>query len=206
MTAAKRFYRRAYALAAFLFGLFFRLEFIGRENIPSGAAVVCTNHSDWLDSVFLELALGKDDKAHIMGKKELLKIPLLSWFVRKMEMIPVDRSVSDTAAIRLSLGYLKSGAKVAIFPEGHRVSDGESSDARNGAVWLAVRAGAPVLPMYIPRKKPIFGRIRLVIGEPYAADGGEGGKRLRSDDYGRLAAGLMDKINALSGADRGGRA
>jgi hypothetical protein len=52
--------------------------------------------------------------------------------------------------------------------------------------------------MYIPRKKPIFGIVRLIIGSPYTvcADA----RRVTADEYGALAAQLMDKIGALGRA------
>jgi 1-acyl-sn-glycerol-3-phosphate acyltransferase len=195
MTDTRRFYRRAYALATFLFGIFFRFEIIGGKNIPRGAALVCANHSDWLDPIFLEFAFGKDDQVHIIGKVELFRIPVLSWLIRKLGMISVDRGAADVSAMRQSLQYLKNGEKVAIFPEGRRVSESETAQARNGAIWLADRADAPILPMYIQRKKPLFGRIRLVIGDPYTVGGEE--RRLSAGDRGVLASQLMDKIVAL---------
>ncbi|MDR1588633.1 MAG: 1-acyl-sn-glycerol-3-phosphate acyltransferase [Oscillospiraceae bacterium] len=195
MTDSRIFYRRAYAFAFFLFGIFYRFEITGGENIPRGAAMVCANHSDWLDPIFLEFAFGKDDRAHIIGKVELFRIPGLSWLIRKLGMIAVDRGAADISAMRQSLQYLKNGEKVAIFPEGHRVPENETADAGSGAIWLADRAGAPVLPMYIQRRKRVFSKIRLVIGSPYTV-GGEG-RRLNAGDRAALSAQLMDKITAL---------
>jgi 1-acyl-sn-glycerol-3-phosphate acyltransferase len=191
----RRFYRFAYTLAHFLFCLFFRFSVTGGENIPKGAVMVCANHTDWLDTVFLELAFGKDDLVHFLGKAEILKVPLLSWFARKLEMIPVDRSGGDVSAMRKSLQYLKNGEKVAIFPEGRRVSADGSAAAKNGAIWLAERAGVPILPLYITKKKRVFGRIELIVGQPYTI--GETGRRLRADERSELSARLMSAIMEL---------
>jgi 1-acyl-sn-glycerol-3-phosphate acyltransferase len=198
VTGARRFYRRAYVIIRFLLGIFFRFEITGGENIPRGAALVCANHSDWLDPILLEFAFGREDQVHIMGKVELFRVPVLSWFIRNLGMISVDRDAADVSAMRLSLQYLKNGEKVAIFPEGRRVSEDETTAAKNGAVWLAERANAPILPMYIQRKKPLFGRVRLVVGSPYTVGGGE--RRMSAGDRGDLAARLMDKIAALKPA------
>ncbi|MDR2665662.1 MAG: 1-acyl-sn-glycerol-3-phosphate acyltransferase [Oscillospiraceae bacterium] len=198
MTPSQRFYSRAFSIATFLFGLFFRFEVKGGENIPGGAAMVCANHSSWLDSVFLEFAFGRDDKVHIIGKAELFKIPVLAWFIKKIGMISIDRGTSDVGALRQSLEYLKNGEKVAIFPEGHRVPDDVSSSAKNGAVWLAERACAPIVPVYIPRKKLLFTKITLVIGRPYMV--GEEGRRMRADERAAQAARLLDRILSLKPA------
>jgi 1-acyl-sn-glycerol-3-phosphate acyltransferase len=198
VTAAQRFYSRAFTIATFLFGLFFRFEIRGGENIPRGAAMVCANHSSWLDSVFLEFAFGRDDKVHIIGKAELFKIPVLAWFIKKIGMISIDRGSNDIGALRQSLKYLKSGEKVAIFPEGHRVAEDLAAAAKNGAIWLAEKAGVPILPMYIPRKKPLFRKVTLVIGPPYTIN--EEGRRLRADERAEHAARLMERITSLKPA------
>jgi 1-acyl-sn-glycerol-3-phosphate acyltransferase len=201
VNAAKRFYRRAYALAIFIFGIFFRFEIEGLHNIPQGAAVVCANHSCWLDPIFLEFAFGKDNQVHIIGKASLFRVPALSWLIRKLEMIPVDRGRADVTAMRESLRYLGKGEKVAIFPEGRRLQSDDVSAAKSGAVWLANRAGAPILPMYIPRKKPLFHKVRMVVGAPYGVQAGGGhagaGGRLRGEDFKVMAEQVLERIAAL---------
>jgi len=63
--------------------------------------------------------------------------------------------------------FLKSGEKVLLFPEGTRHKDGEAGDAKTGAAMLAVRTGAPIVPVYVPAKKRWFRRTPVVIGAPF---------------------------------------
>ena len=102
--------------------LFFRLRVTGKSNIPSGAAVVCGNHSSNLDPIVLGVALGVRNPLCFMAKKELFDIPVLRGLLRALGTYPVDRGAADLKAIKDS-GGLKA-AKVVLFPQGTRVKTG----------------------------------------------------------------------------------
>ena len=195
MKPSYRFYRGCYRLARAAIGIFYRLRVVGRENIPEGAAMVCGNHSSLSDPFLVAFAFGVDHHMHFVAKVELFRLPVIAPILRKLGMISVNRDIQDTASIKSMLGYLKKDEKVAIFPEGTRASkDGEVS-AKSGAVKIADRARVPLVPVFLPRKKPLFTRVPVIIGEPYYPSSGEG--RLAADDYARLAEELMDRIYAL---------
>ena len=67
--------------------------------------------------------------------------------------------------------------------------------AKHGALKLAERSGAPIVPVYIPRKKRLFRRNTVVVGEPYYINHER--KKLTTEEYDELAAELMRKINGL---------
>ena len=175
--------------------LFYGLRIVGRENIPDGSALICANHSNSLDPVYLCAAVDRSQQVHMMAKKEIFKTRLLTWLFKKVGAFPVDRSTADISAIRTTLKYLKSGCKVGIFPEGTRVSQDDSVQAKHGALKLAERSGAPIVPVYIPRKKRLFRRNTVVVGEPYYINPER--KKLTTEEYDELAAELMRKINGL---------
>ena len=102
----------------------------------------------------------------------------------------------DVSTIKNTLAYFRNGEKVAIFPEGTRAFEADFSAAKNGAVKIAERAGVPVVPVFVPRKKKIFRRLPLVIGEPYYIEKQE--KKRSADDYTHLAEDLMGRIEALN--------
>jgi 1-acyl-sn-glycerol-3-phosphate acyltransferase len=110
-------------------------------------------------------------------------------------MIPVDRSINDITSIKTALGYLKNGERVLIFPEGTRAAKHDAGSAKSGAVKLAERAGVPVVPVFIPRRKPFFRKRKIVFGEPYYIEK-QTGKR-NADDYAKLSEDLMNIIQAL---------
>ena len=71
----------------------------------------------------------------------------------------------------------------------------ESTEAKTGAVMFAVRAGVPVVPVYIPRKKHWFRFTRITVGEAYYPD--VPARRSTPEDYQRAADELMRRIYAL---------
>lgn len=167
---------------------------LGAENIPEGAAIVCATHSNYIDPILLALAFGGDDPIHFMGKKELFKIPVLNGIMRALGAFPVDRGSSDIASIRTAMRFLKDGEKVGIFPEGTRTNEDEETDAKTGAIRLASKMKVPVVPVYLTRKKIIFRKVDLFIGEPYYITGEKRG------EFETLSQELMSRIYELRDA------
>ena len=191
-----RFYRGCYRIVRALVGVVYWLRVTGRENVPEGAAIVCANHSSMIDPFLIAFAFGIDCHMHIVAKVELFRIPVLSPILKKLGMISVDRDISDVTTIRNVLTYLKNGEKVLIFPEGTRTSEDDAISAKSGAVKIAERTKVPLIPVYLPRKKPLFSKVPIVIGETYTVENLS--CRRSAEDYLKLAGVLMGKIKALN--------
>jgi len=196
MKSSHRFYKGCYRVARVVLGLFYGLKAHGTERIPQGPYIACANHSSILDPFFLAFAFGLSNHMHIIAKAELYKVPVISAIMRKLGTIRVDRGIPDINSVKETLSYLNKGEKVAIFPEGTRTPVENAVAAKSGAVKIAQRANVPVIPVFIPRKKPLFRKIHIVIGEPYYVET-HNGKR-SSEEYIRLADVLMNKIEALN--------
>jgi len=197
---SKKFYRGCYRVAGPVLRFFRPIKVYGKENITKGAALVCANHSAMIDPFLIALSYGIDDPIHVMTKIEVFKVPVISTVLRKLGMISVDRSTIDVASIKTSLTYLKKGEKVVIFPEGTRISEYDSTAAKSGAVKLAERAGVPIVPVYLPRKKPFLKKIPVIFGEPYYIEKTEG--KRTAEDYAALSEELMKKIQALESSQK----
>jgi len=197
MKPSYRFYRGSYRLAHIFFKVFYFYKVKGRENVPKGAAMICANHSHMKDPVIISLACGIEHFVHYVAKIELFRIPVLRAIITKLGAISVDRDISDVSTIKTCLGYLKNNDKVSIFPEGRRLASADEAAAKNGAVKLAERTGVPIVPVFLPRRKPLFRRISVVIGEPYFIEKQE--SKRSAEDYNKLAEELMAKIEALGG-------
>jgi 1-acyl-sn-glycerol-3-phosphate acyltransferase len=193
--ASYKFFRVAFRIAGPVIRFFRPFKVIGKENMKKGAAMVCSNHSAMIDPFQIALAFGIDDNVHVIAKIELFKIPVLSWFLWKLGMICVDRSINDIESIKTSLAYMKKGKKVVIFPEGTRMSEFDAHAAKSGAVKLAERAGVPIIPVFLSRNKPFFKRSKVVIGAPYYIEKHDGKRNV--DDYAKLSEELMKKIQDL---------
>ena len=157
--------------------------------------MVCANHSAMIDPFQIAIAFGIDDNVHVIAKIELFRIPVISTLLWKMGMICVDRSINDIESIKTTLLYLKKGEKVVIFPEGTRLSEFDARAAKSGAVKLAERAGVPIIPVFVSRKKPFFKKSKVVFGMPYMIEKND--EKRNADDYNKLSEELMEKIQAL---------
>ena len=194
------FFRIVFRIAAPVICFFRPFDIVGKENLIKGAAMVCSNHSEMIDPFLIAISFGIDDNVHVIAKIEIFKIPVVSLILWKIGMIPVDRSKNDIASIKMTLGFLKQDQKVVIFPEGTRATEHDASAAKSGAVKLAERAGVPIIPVFLPRKKPFFKKSTLVYGEPYYIEK-QTAKRT-PDDYAKLSEDLMNKIQALDPLNR----
>jgi len=176
------------------FGTVFPTRQKGRENIPEGPVIICSNHSGYADPLLMLLALDLQEMPGFMAKKELLEVPILGPFLRAFNVFGVDRGHSDLAAMVHALEQLRAGKKIAIFPQGTRVRSGQYVRPRSGAVRIALETGLPVLPMYVPEKKRVFRKNLVVIGEPYRLPGSRDAEPAEAR---ALARDLMDRIFAL---------
>ncbi len=127
------------------------LEAHGREHIPPADGrrlVVVSNHQSQLDIPALVAAL--DRRLGFVAKKELASIPLLSFWMRQVGCVIIDRS--DRAGSHRALEAAARGMgphPVVVFPEGTRSKDGSLLPLKLGGFRLAILAGARILPVHV---------------------------------------------------------
>ena len=179
------------------FNLVHPVKVLGREHIPEGSVMICCNHTSDSDPLYLAFAFGLKNQLRPMAKIELLRVPVVGWLLSKAGIFGVDRGKSDVGALKQAMQFLRSGEKVLIFPEGHRVreSRGDVSQPKAGAAMLAVRCGVPILPVYIPEKKRWFRRTPVVIGEAFTPTVAT--RKGTQEEYEAITADLMNRIRAL---------
>jgi 1-acyl-sn-glycerol-3-phosphate acyltransferase len=124
-----------------------RVEVVGREHMPEGAALIASAHQSAFDTlVWLTLV----PRCCYVFKDELLRIPLFGQLVMASGMIAIDRSNGSTAL----RGLLKGGDRakreerqIVIFPEGTRAPYGSQLPLQVGVAALAARTGLPIIPV-----------------------------------------------------------
>ena len=170
----------------------------GAEKVPrKGALVVAANHSQYLDPVYVCMAIPR--RVQWMGKKELFVFPFRAFFYF-IGTFPVDRQGDSRAGLRTALNFLARGWTLGIFPEGtHRTGEG-SREAKSGTVLLAVRAGAPVLPVLVGQTPSLRGRLRgeklrVYVGDPITVDPTLRGR----EEYRAAADEVLRTVYALPG-------
>ncbi|MFR3290366.1 MAG: lysophospholipid acyltransferase family protein [Lachnospiraceae bacterium] len=77
--------------------------------MPEGPAVVCANHSNYIDPLLVAAAFGKENYMHFMAKLELQRVPVVGAVLKKCGICFVDRGKSDIDAVR-SIGCATSSA------------------------------------------------------------------------------------------------
>lgn len=125
----------------------------GRGHIPhEPCLIICNHQSTW--ETLAALVLFPD--VAIIAKRELLRIPVLGWFLRRSPMIIIDRS-DGAAALRTMIeegaAALAAGRSVLIFPEGTRRCPSEPIQFKRGVDLLYKRLGAPALPVVVDSGK-----------------------------------------------------
>ncbi|NOX59453.1 MAG: MFS transporter [Planctomycetes bacterium] len=122
---------------------------IGACTIPrEGPVIVTSNHTAPPDPLMI-YASCSFRRISFMTAREYMDFPVFKWFVRMVECIPVNRDGQDTAATREAMRRLKNGDALGIFIEGGIPDPGEVKEPKNGVALLALRTGAPVVPIHI---------------------------------------------------------
>ena len=167
-------------LGRFVARVIWDTRIIGADRVPrTGPVVIAANHVGFADG---PLMIGTCPRGtHILVKVELFRSPI-GFIFRASGQIPVDRRNGRPALVS-ALAVLRRGGVVGIFPEGNR-GRGDASNTRAGTAWLAVRSGAPVVPVAMlgtrrtgesVHRIPGFRRRLLVeFGEPVTLDGLDG--------------------------------
>ena len=168
MKVATHFYRFAYVLAKPIILLLCPFRAHGLENIPEDQPVVfCANHAHALDPVQICLSLPRNIPIRIMAKKEVLQNPLAGSLFQKLGVFGVDRGHSDLKAVKTAIQSVRDGSYLLVFPEGTRVAHEGDARPKGGVVMIAMRTGAPLVPVYAGTKRKFFHTTHIVFGEPY---------------------------------------
>jgi 1-acyl-sn-glycerol-3-phosphate acyltransferase len=201
------------AICGFLARVLWGARVEGDERIPrTGPFILVSNHCSNLDPEILGWAIGKRTNRliHFMAKAEMRSWPVLGWLASQSGVYFVRRGEGDRSAQRFSLEALAAGRPIALFPEGTRSRDGHLKAGKSGAAFLAMRSGAPLLPVGISGTHRLFpdrsrmphpSRVVVRVGEPFTLEHVPEGRI----DRGALEAGtelIMATIEALLPPDQ----
>lgn len=158
------FIARILAFIVLEFSFFLRVK--GRKNsrIEGGSVVIANHKSNW-DPIVLGHSITSRPVCY-MAKEELYKNKIARWFLLKLNSMPVARNKGDLVAIKTAIKALKDGKMLGIFPEGTRSKTGSMLPFQQGAALMALKAGVPVLPVYIAGRYKLFHPVTVHIGEP----------------------------------------
>jgi len=212
-------YKLLKLVLAGLFQMIYRPTIEGLENIPRrGPLILASNHLSFIDSMVIPMVAPR--RVAFLAKSDYftgtgVKGTLTRWWFTFFDMIPVDRDDHRSAqeSLDAALGVLRAGGAFGIYPEGTRSLDGRLYRGRTGTAWLAIAAGAPVVPVALSGTEnlqpvgsrfPRRAKVRVQFGPPLdftdRFDGVPAGRARReaTDE-------IMNAIHAMSGQELAGR-
>ena len=167
-------YRAVAGIIGLASRLLFRPSVTGAENIPShGPVLIAPIHRSNADFTFTLFMSRR--KVFFMAKDSLFRLPMIGSILRHLGAFPVRRGAPDRESLTLAEEVLRRGHALVLFPEGTRKEGRTVAPLHDGAMFVAARTGAKVVPVGIggsdramPKgaKLPRPARVRIVVGRP----------------------------------------
>jgi 1-acyl-sn-glycerol-3-phosphate acyltransferase len=159
----------------------------GREHIPAeGAFVLAPVHRSILDTPISSAVTRR--RLRYMGADKYWKNKYFGRLLTAFGGFPVSRGTADKEALSRCIEVLQGGEPLVLFPEGERKSGREIQPLFDGATYIAMKAGVPIVPIGIggsERAMPkgakfIWPRkVHVVVGSPIAVPVSENGRVTR---------------------------
>jgi 1-acyl-sn-glycerol-3-phosphate acyltransferase len=198
-------YSVARAIVATVTRLYTRMTIAGRENIPrTGAFVLAPVHRSYVDTPIASCVTRR--RLRYMGKDAMWKRRWFGWILSALGGFPVTRGTADREALKRCIAVLEGGEPLVLFPEGERKSGPVVQPLFDGAVYVALKAGVPIVPVGIggservmPKKaRFVYPRkVHLEIGPPLPSPKAAPGERLGRHVYKEHSQLLHDELQRL---------
>jgi 1-acyl-sn-glycerol-3-phosphate acyltransferase len=148
-----------------------------------GPLIVVMNHINFLEGPLLFALLYPRDVSGFV-KADTWRNPLLALLANIWECVPVARGSNDIGSMRLALEALRRGKILNVMPEGTRSHDGKLGPGHAGVVAMALRSGAPIVPVALYGSEAFWPNLRrgrrtqvhFRVGEAFRLREGEPGK------------------------------
>ncbi|MFM7535308.1 MAG: lysophospholipid acyltransferase family protein [Acidimicrobiales bacterium] len=177
-----------------------RLSVEGREHVPvEGAFVLAPVHRSNMDTPYAAVATFR--RLRYMGKDSLWKSAVSAWLLSALGGFPVSRDTADREALHRCLEILEAGEPLVLFPEGERKSGPVVLPLKDGAAYLAARAGVPIVPVGIGGSERAMGKgarfirpskVHVIIGAPLRVEASAEGSKVTSR---RAVKDLSDRLH-----------
>jgi 1-acyl-sn-glycerol-3-phosphate acyltransferase len=202
-TSGRRQIAVARVWASFLlWGSGVKVKVEGLEKIaPGGSYVFVSNHLSYMDTPVVLANIPVQFR--FLAKSGLFRIPLLGTHLTRAGHIPVPRDDARAAVKTMTSAaqaIRERGISLLIFPEGGRSQDGELAAFKEGAAYIAIRAGVSLVPIALQGTREVLpfgsghfrsGPVIMRIGEPVPTD------QVLLHDRGRITSDLRDRIVSL---------
>lgn len=185
---SRAFYHFGRSVVVAVMLLLTRVKVVGRENVPrTGAFVLAPIHRSNIDTPLASAVTRR--RLRFMGKDSLWKVPVVKSVLSALGGFPVTRGTADREALSRCIAVLQAGDPLVLFPEGTRQSGPVVEELFDGASYIAVKAGVPIVPVGIGGSENVMRKgsklVRphkcfVVVGKPIVAETDESGRVPRS--------------------------
>jgi 1-acyl-sn-glycerol-3-phosphate acyltransferase len=185
-----------------------RVTAAGLEHVQPGESyVIASNHVSYMDTPTLLSHLPVNFR--FLARRGLFKIPFIGGHLEKAGHISVPGDPRAALKVLAAAGRTlkERGLSVLVFPEGGRSDTGQLREFKDGAAYLAIKGGIPILPVCIIGIRDVLpkhshhvrpGRVTLRIGEPIGMNG------VGPADRAALTQRLAEAIRALQAEGHAG--
>ncbi|MCR5828812.1 MAG: 1-acyl-sn-glycerol-3-phosphate acyltransferase [Lachnospiraceae bacterium] len=192
----------AFRIILFLAGA--KRTVIGQENIPKDTPVLFAgNHKSYADIPLAYLTCNK--YVGFIAKKEIKKVPSLSWWMTNVNCLFIDRSDvrQSLVMIRKAIEKIKNGYSIFIMPEGTRNHTDKLIPFKEGSFKIAQKTGCPIVPVAITNSDGIYelnhkikkAKVVIHYGKPIYPSQTEGEKK-------QIAPYVQSKVEEMLAEDR----
>ena len=159
--------------------------------------ILMSNHTYLMDFVLYLTVFPTRYIRFLMAEVLFTKSPALTWLLCKLGGIYVDRDARDFSFMAESIKTLEGGGTVGIFPQSRLPVNGCRWPFKPSIVFIALRSGAPIVPVYTDGQYGIFKRTRIMIGEAVDLRSLCSSRNPDDAEISRLTKLLEDKVYAL---------
>lgn len=150
------FYGFARGVVDFINRSYFQAKVVGKENIPSAPFILAPTHRSNLDTLMMGSVYRP--RLRYMGKDSLWKKKFAGEVLAALGGFPVARGTADREALNACVAVLKSGQPLVLFPEGTRREGDVVEDLMDGAAYIGLKTGAPIVPIGIAGSDRAMGK------------------------------------------------
>jgi 1-acyl-sn-glycerol-3-phosphate acyltransferase len=174
----------------------------GREKIASdGSYIFASSHASYMDTPVILANIPVQFR--FLAKKGLFSVPFLGWHLTRAGHVPVYRDNPRAAVKTMGLAadnVQKRGISLLVFPEGGRTETGDLQEFKDGAAYMAIRAGVPIVPVALIGTRAVLpfgsgtprsGTVEMRVGDPIPTAG------LKLHDRSRLTQQVRDHVVTL---------
>jgi 1-acyl-sn-glycerol-3-phosphate acyltransferase len=190
-------------VSAVVMKTWFKVKVVNPERFQMGPALYCFNHLSWMDTLLLLATFPSQPRLYMYGPKQADigaggRNRFMWWTGIPVPFSPLKDDI--LTSVRRAQAVFDSGGVLAIAPEGAiHIHEGDLLPFEEGAAYLALRAGVPIVPVAITGTSwaRFRGQVLVRLGEPIPT-----GERPTRDVVARYSATAWHAIRAMVDGDR----